>query len=258
MDIRYRLIVVLLAIHFLAEYWLPPARLKRYANGWNNLCMHIILHSLCMLTMCCLFFTWIEVLAKTWLIWLVLCLGHGLLDAAHVYLNKNKEDTHSGYWLFLIHQALMTAWLWIIVWYGIGRSPDISRFYQGQYATFINHICLYLLMFILIWDFASDWVKKLFCFVPAILHTEGHDQYALKTSANSGELIGKLERLIIALFVLYGHYAGVGFVLTAKSLARFKMLEDHDFAERYLIGTLSSTIIAIIVGYAGSCLLALP
>ena len=35
-------------------------------------------------------------------------------------------------------------------------------------------------------------------------------------------------------------------MLTAKSLARFRQLEDKEFAEKYLIGTLLSTFIAII------------
>ena len=38
----------------------------------------------------------------------------------------------------------------------------------------------------------------------------------------------------------------MGFVLTAKSIARFKQMENKDFAEKYLIGTLTSFLIALI------------
>jgi len=38
----------------------------------------------------------------------------------------------------------------------------------------------------------------------------------------------------------------IGFVLTAKSIARFKQMKDKNFAEKYLIGTLTSFLIVLI------------
>ena len=38
----------------------------------------------------------------------------------------------------------------------------------------------------------------------------------------------------------------IGFVLTAKSIARFKQMEDKNFAEKYLIETLTSFLIVLI------------
>ena len=38
----------------------------------------------------------------------------------------------------------------------------------------------------------------------------------------------------------------IGFVLTAKSIARFKQMEDKNFAEKYLIGTLTSFLVVLI------------
>jgi hypothetical protein len=63
-----------------------------------------------------------------------------------------------------------------------------------------------------------------------------------------GRLIGVLERLLLLIFVLDRSFAAVAFVLTAKSVTRFKKLEDKDFAEYYLVGTLASTLWAIAVG----------
>ena len=51
-------------------------------------------------------------------------------------------------------------------------------------------------------------------------------------------------REIILLLGLMGQYGAVGFVLTAKSLARYKQLEKKAFAEKYLVGTLLSAFIA--------------
>ncbi len=46
-----------------------------------------------------------------------------------------------------------------------------------------------------------------------------------------------------------GQFAAIGFVLTAKSVARYEKLKEQDFAEYYLLGTLLSTLNAIAVYY---------
>ena len=43
-----------------------------------------------------------------------------------------------------------------------------------------------------------------------------------------------------------GLYTAVALVFTAKSIARYKQLEEKEFAERYLIGTLLSLFIAVL------------
>ena len=53
-------------------------------------------------------------------------------------------------------------------------------------------------------------------------------------------------------FVLLHQFAAVGLVIAAKSIARFRELEDRNFAEYYLVGTLASTLIAVVVGLAVS------
>jgi hypothetical protein len=66
---------------------------------------------------------------------------------------------------------------------------------------------------------------------------------------NVGEWIGILERVITLTFVLTGNFTAIAFVLTAKSIARFKELEQSkDFAEYYLLGTSGSMIVALGVG----------
>lgn len=64
--------------------------------------------------------------------------------------------------------------------------------------------------------------------------------------ARIGATIGALERLLIVVFVLVGAEAAVGFVIAAKTIARFKQLDDRGFAEYYLLGTLASVSVAIV------------
>ncbi len=64
--------------------------------------------------------------------------------------------------------------------------------------------------------------------------------------ARIGATIGALERLLIVVLVLTGAEAAVGLVIAAKTLARFKQLDDRGFAEYYLLGTLASVSVAIV------------
>ncbi len=63
-----------------------------------------------------------------------------------------------------------------------------------------------------------------------------------------GRLIGVLERAIAVTLVLLGQYGALGLVVAAKALARFRGLEERDFAEYFLIGTLASLLVALGVG----------
>jgi len=64
----------------------------------------------------------------------------------------------------------------------------------------------------------------------------------------AGAIIGVLERMLVLTLVLLGQYAAIALIFAAKSIARFEELKDREFAEYYLIGTLSSILFAMLVG----------
>jgi hypothetical protein len=88
---------------------------------------------------------------------------------------------------------------------------------------------------------------------------EGSDHPAVQaprpSPARIGATIGVLERLLIVTFVLSGAQAAIGFVVAAKTLARFKQLDDRQFAEYYLLGTLASVSVALGTGLLGQAAL---
>jgi hypothetical protein len=65
---------------------------------------------------------------------------------------------------------------------------------------------------------------------------------------NRGRIIGAVERLIMAEMVAGGAFSALTFLIGAKGLVRSKKFEDPDFAEYFLIGTLSSAALAIACG----------
>ncbi len=66
--------------------------------------------------------------------------------------------------------------------------------------------------------------------------------------SGAGRAIGILERMLITPLIFVGAYEAVGLALAAKSIARFDQLRDRRFAEYYLIGTLASVALAVVIG----------
>jgi len=68
-----------------------------------------------------------------------------------------------------------------------------------------------------------------------------------------GKLIGTLERTFIYFLILLGQIGAITVIIALKSLARFKELDNKDFAEYFLIGSLLSLLTAavpaVIVNY---------
>jgi len=64
----------------------------------------------------------------------------------------------------------------------------------------------------------------------------------------SGRIIGQLERTLGLVLILIGQWAALAILIAAKSVARFEELKEREFAEYYLVGTLSSLTVAVAVG----------
>jgi hypothetical protein len=68
---------------------------------------------------------------------------------------------------------------------------------------------------------------------------------------NRGRLIGNLERIVLTMVVAAGSYAALAFLVAAKGLVRSEEFEkSRDFTEYFLIGSLSSILVALCAGLA--------
>jgi hypothetical protein len=68
---------------------------------------------------------------------------------------------------------------------------------------------------------------------------------------NRGRLIGNLERIVLTIVVAGGSYAALAFLVAAKGIARSDEFEkSRDFTEYFLIGSLSSVLVALCAGLA--------
>lgn len=75
------------------------------------------------------------------------------------------------------------------------------------------------------------------------------EQFLKDSPKKIGRYIGMIERLLIMIFIVQGTPQGLTFLIAVKSLTRFKQFENKRFAEYYLIGSLLSALIAVVLGY---------
>jgi len=84
--------------------------------------------------------------------------------------------------------------------------------------------------------------------LPTLKMRRDEDRNAGAIDIARGRAIGALERAVGLTLVLLGEFSALGIILAAKSIARFRALEDREFAEYFLIGTLASLLLALAGG----------
>jgi hypothetical protein len=197
-----------------------------------------------------------------------LAIGFAAIAALYFLYEVATGRTENSEWAlerFLLKQLLFAFLLFILwrlarpitlhEWYvrvenfalsGPGGVSDAIR----ERATVILTIAAAYLFVI---DGGTRIVRGVFNKFPglyALVVTKLDRRYSGETEENVGEWIGVLERLIALTFVLTGSYAALGFAFAAKSIARFKELEDKQFAEYYILGTSVSLLVALFAGLA--------
>jgi hypothetical protein len=98
-------------------------------------------------------------------------------------------------------------------------------------------------------------VRLVLALVPVTEHAGTGGIVVSRAELARGRIIGVLERAIALTLVLLGQYGALGLVVAAKALARFRGLEERDFAEYFLIGTLASLLVALSTGVGVTLLL---
>jgi len=139
------------------------------------------------------------------------------------------------------HVALVVlAWLWLMSgdgWLGEGMTEGWFRWYARVLAVASAYVFN--------GKGGTAIVRKTLSRYPRIsgrLESDGLDEYEM------GRVIGTLERLLVLTLILFWQWAAIGLVIAAKSIARFPELRDRrhkEFTEYYLIGTLTSILVAV-------------
>jgi hypothetical protein len=159
----------------------------------------------------------------------------------------------------LAHLAVLLVG-WAVLLDGVAPSAAwvdlVNRVFQGAGTAEFHRLWLVL---VVLTDLAIVDVRAGSMFVATLVRAPEPRSTNAATAASPariGATIGVMERLIVSALVLAAAYNAIGLVVAAKTVARFRQLDDRQFAEYYLLGTLASITVAILAALVAQGLLA--
>lgn len=161
---------------------------------------------------------------------------HIIIDGIKLY---SQKDENKSEW-FLIDQALHIISIFVLWILFFKPELNLALLFENTY------IWVYLTAFIFITIVTSIVIRELMSNWTNALNESSEDSLS-----NAGKYIGMLERILILIFVVTGHWEGIGFLVAAKSVFRFgdlKESKNRKLTEYILIGTLLSFAIALFTG----------
>lgn len=242
---------VLLIGHVLGDFYLQTNSVaQRKDSQPRYFAMHILIYTACMgITLIAA----VPYSAKLLCLWLASSLMHFIIDLIKKVVKKQITNDTIGLYLnnhsLIIDQLLHIAAL-IAVWYLWGSTLAVRPFVGQDIAAYPDKPILILLCFLCILRPVGILIGK-----GELWDFKKHNVHPITSAQNAGRMIGYLERTIVMFFLMYQQFGAIAFILTAKSVARFKEIESNkEMAEYYLIGTLLSVVsVFIIVFLLGLC-----
>ena len=226
----------LCVFHVIGDYILQWRNMAQNKKPFNKYFIgHALLYALSMAAvfLCAPFF-------NALISWLILSLSHMLIDFVRCIIDKKYEKNHSVQVIsFCVDQFLHLACIFLCYWFIMRSQPGLltnTLFLQKWFRIALG----YIVILCVIWKPAEILISK-------VLDTFSvSSNPSTEKALKAGAYIGFLERIIVVALVLLSATSAVGFVLTAKSIARYKQFEEQSFTERYLVGTLLSVGIALL------------
>ena len=234
------LLWLLLAGHMIADFYLQTTA---FANKKTEKFSVLFAHSLVYAIVITGFtLSVVSPCKRVWGSIAIICVSHFIIDSIKVSVDKKWPDPGFRLITFLADQTLHIGIIAVVCRLGapfqIREAVDIfaAKLFSGSPDKYLR----YMLIVLTVLNPSSVLVKKV---TACVLNKSGASDQENEPSV--GRMIGYLERLIIVILILCKETGAIGFVLTAKSLARYKQLNEQGFAEKYLVGTLTSTIAAM-------------
>lgn len=232
--------ILLVFCHIMGHYYLQNENMAINKNKSNRMLMcHCLIYggTVCLITGLIFWKIYMS-------IFVLAVLSHFIIDLAKsVLFRKCKEKiTNRERDIYITDQILHLIFLGICAY--VIRDCTV----KGPVIELFNNLGIDKIVFMKICTFIMLMHKPANITIKRLI--EGYKPLTdsvIEENKKTGAMIGTLERYVILIFLYLNQYSAIGLVLTAKSIARYKELENKEFAEYYLTGTLLSTLIVIAV-----------
>ncbi len=231
------MLLLLIMGHILADFYFQSSKMAdRKSQELKYTIFHGLIYLGTLAIICFCFLNWSSAILAT----AILSLTHYFIDwIKSLILRIISEKKHSAAVFFadqLAHISIIISVFWIF--HLQAKTNTLFEYFSG--FDIFEQVLSHVLTVLILLKPSSILVKNVFIAID-------NNKKTASETYNTGALIGYLERIMVSVLIIINQYSAVGLVLTAKSIARFKQFEDKNFAERYLVGTLLSILVAIVV-----------
>ena len=234
------LLAALIIGHLVSDFFLQPMSWVNDRNTHHfkakKLYLHVLVHGVVSAVILALweYSYGLQQLSTVLLSTAVIMLSHYLIDIAKSYSNKGVVP-------FLLDQIAHIAVIIALCIYITDNQSLIA--YVSALAT--NPKVLWVVCgYLIILNPSAVFIRMMLERLTANFSSEGSLPLA-------GQSIGMIERVLMLSFILLDQFAGLGFLLAAKSVFRFGDLsasKDKKLTEYVMLGTLLSVSVTLFVG----------
>ncbi|HHU23758.1 MAG: DUF3307 domain-containing protein [Bacilli bacterium] len=267
---------ILFLSHLISDFlWQSREMAERKVKSYKTAILHAFIHfvSTIVILFICYLFTLKSVLFSFPIIATIAIISvfHFLLDTFGKRL-LNKLFRNNVFFVFLADQILHFMLLFVFTFllvpnYRFGNIVDSILVSNIIYKPLFM-IILLLTFFMLLTCFTGHLIAKLFITLNhnkndkesleevRVIEKTTNDVTEITTEKikypvevnEYGKWIGYCERIIIFLLFFLQAYEGIAIIVALKTFARYQQLNQKNFVEKYLLGTLFSVMMAILFG----------
>ncbi|MGX1114070.1 hypothetical protein ACSSVW_003500 [Pseudoalteromonas sp. MBR-15] len=236
------LIVSLVLAHLIADfYWQPMSwvhdRNTRHFRA-SKLYLHVLTHGVSSFLVLLLWefnYGW-QALSSVVIATAVIMVTHYVIDLAKSYSSKGVVPFIVDQLAHLVILLLLAIWL-----------SDNDEFFTHSWEWLMQPATLWVLCgYLLVLNPTAVFIRMMLERITSGFSATG-------SLPAAGQSIGMLERVLMLTFILLDQFAGVGFLLAAKSVFRFGDLsasKDKKLTEYVMLGTLLSVSMTLFIGLA--------
>jgi len=245
--------------HVTGDYYLQSDKVAYNKNErFSKLLYHIIIYTIPFILLFLIFGR----TNRLGLYLLLICAAHFAIDLVKFIVYKSglmksfsKKYRMKELIIYVVDQSLhIFSILFISIYFKSSSSliqiaPEIKNFLKAINLELILTLKWILLILCIYKPTNITFMKAFSNYKPETKEDSSNIVPARNTAINkkAGSIIGLLERMLIIIFINIQQYSAIGLILTAKSIARYDSIsKSQDFAEYYLIGTLTSLLSAIL------------
>lgn len=278
------ILLSLILAHLVGDFYLQTRKMAAHKSKYivRHLAHHLIL-TLCVLAVLSIWIpglhlSFFQIVCAS----LVIVFFHYGIDQSKIIVSKNDSGHPlNPLYLFVMDQCLHLVSIILVC--TLFLNVDLPGYFDrltaiiGKGAAYkvspISALLLLIIMLIMATTVSGHFIRLLVGIIPDHLSlSEGkyvlknpqtapiatqnissiQEEYTYlvnkKSDRTRGVIIGYLERLLVIVLIINSAFSGIAFIVAAKSIARFKQMDDRDFAEYFLLGTLSSIFIGMVCG----------